>query len=125
MVVIISSATYIAPQKVNLKQEIYPELGLATSQELENKTVPECSVYLHIPKVGGRTTRDFLQGIGKRMGFESQLIYEASITDPLALQVNQTLTIGQFIQPFSISTRPFRSHFFPSFDHVYMFIRKK
>ena len=56
--------------------------------------VPQCLVFLHIPKVGGRSVGTFLRQVAEAAGLEKQSIYHEK--NPYDISADKTFTIGHF-----------------------------
>mmetsp|Transcript_38679 Transcript_38679/g.81333 ORF Transcript_38679/g.81333 Transcript_38679/m.81333 type:complete len:320 (+) Transcript_38679:390-1349(+) len=66
-------------------------------QEMMNRTLPKCMVFLHIPKTGGRTVNFFLENLADRfMKFKRQGTSAKPSLNITDLEVNQTYTMGHF-----------------------------
>lgn len=57
---------------------------------------PPCLVFLHVPKVGGRTVEEVLNKVAEQMGFRLVNIYSKDFTRPLKMVANGTVTTGHF-----------------------------
>lgn len=70
----------------------------AASSNIANPTtqnpVPQCLVFLHIPKVGGRSVGSFLRQVAEAAGLKKQPIYHEK--NPYNISADQTFTIGHF-----------------------------
>mmetsp|Transcript_27004 Transcript_27004/g.55327 ORF Transcript_27004/g.55327 Transcript_27004/m.55327 type:complete len:341 (+) Transcript_27004:47-1069(+) len=84
--------------KVLLHTSSYPKLKTEEiiPDDRTNITRPPCIIFLHIPKVGGRTVNTFLKTLANAMGFRFQGIYSEKYTNATELSLTNTLTSGHF-----------------------------
>ncbi|KAL7461123.1 hypothetical protein ACHAXS_001552 [Conticribra weissflogii] len=58
------------------------------------KTPPQCIIFLHIPKVGGRTVNTFLKGVVASTGMKMQTLYPKDLRE-LTLRQSDRLQAGE------------------------------
>ena len=86
-------------------------LSTAISAPPQSPPPPTCLVYMHIPKVGGRTMNDFLTNVSKLHGLEEHFPLYGPITykgrhqkSPNYITTNKSFVFGHF------STKIFQDH---------------
>ncbi|KAL7462550.1 hypothetical protein ACHAXS_002934 [Conticribra weissflogii] len=89
VVLLIKILLHTAPSSKSKLEQIIPDDRL-------NITTPPCIIFLHIPKVGGRTVNTFLKALANSMGFRFQGIYSERYTNATELSLMNTLTSGHF-----------------------------
>ena len=83
-----------------LVKPLYPILERITTRPQKDIVPPTCIIFLHIPKVGGRTVASFLKEIANERGFQTQGIYNKKFIDPKQIKINNTLISGHFSPAF-------------------------
>mmetsp|Transcript_38941 Transcript_38941/g.81844 ORF Transcript_38941/g.81844 Transcript_38941/m.81844 type:complete len:347 (+) Transcript_38941:153-1193(+) len=91
--------THLARELLSIQEGIKRDIvGKLLPKQYIKRPIPNCMVFLHIPKCGGRTSDSFLRSISEGiMKFKRQSNYKSQhATDIQKWQVNQTYTLGHF-----------------------------
>lgn len=72
--------------------------NITTARSRQHESIPQCLLFLHIPKVGGRTVAEFLSSIAISANLLQYKLYNGSpfLLIPELLQPNHTFIAGHF-----------------------------